>query len=38
MKKKIEAQFVANKILNDEIEKKNKKGWKIQPEPTRVSM
>jgi len=26
MKKKIEAQFVANKILNDEIEKKNKKG------------
>jgi len=26
MKKKIEAQFVANKILNDEIEKKIKKG------------
>jgi hypothetical protein len=38
MKKKIEAQFVANKMLNDEIEKKIKKGWKIQPEPTRVSM
>jgi len=26
MKKKIEAQFVANKMLNDEIEKKIKKG------------
>jgi len=25
MKKKIEAQFVANKMLNDEIEKKIKK-------------